>query len=162
MTERPLISQRMPSGLGDGEEMNQSIMESAWEIPDISERENWQQENQQSLSSPDVISPRRKNQSKSMNCNQNVKCNNIDAVELAEIHYKIEALEIYSMNLESSLLEEKKLRKDLEQRFMFLQEEWLRIPRKQFKLGDKNFMFLYKLISKEDPVIRRNVDDIAC
>lgn len=64
------------------------------------------------------------------------------------------------MNLESTLLTERNLRKDLQERFIELETTFGEIPRRKFKLDDQNFMFLYKLITKEDPIIKRNASDI--
>lgn len=64
------------------------------------------------------------------------------------------------MSLESSLLTERNLRKDLQERFIELETTFGEIPRKKFKLDDPNFMFLYQLITKDDPIIKRNTNVI--
>jgi hypothetical protein len=64
------------------------------------------------------------------------------------------------MNLESTVLTERNLRKDFQERFIELETTFGEIPIRKFKLEDQNFMFLYKLITKDDPIIKRNASDI--
>lgn len=87
--------------------------------------------------------------------------NHTERYNFFENNCKIEALEAYLVALEKQVLLEKNLRKNVEEKFRKIEKVFEDIPISNCtKINDKNFLFLYKLITKDNPIISKNCSDI--
>ena len=84
-----------------------------------------------------------------------------NAYDFLENNCKIEALESYLVALEKKLDQESSLRKNFQNKLEYIENVFNDLPTSNAtKVSDKNFMFLYKIITKENPIIGRNCSDI--
>ena len=90
---------------------------------------------------------------------ENMKVEN--AYNFFESNCKIEGLETYLVTLEKKLELESNLRKGFENKLNYMESVFNDLPISNCtKISDKNFMFLYKIITKENPIIGKNCNDI--